>query len=185
MRHRRRNKRFGLVTEHRQAMMRNMVTSLLEHGKIVTTVPRAKEVRRLADRMVSLAKAGSLHARRQALMVIRSQQVVGKLFTHWGKEFADRSGGYTRIVRQGPRRGDAAEKAILEMAVEPLERVKGSGKTRKVVPAQAVIPQAVDVAKASEPEGGVAVSGEAAVPPESSSDGEVKPPSQERAKEEG
>jgi large subunit ribosomal protein L17 len=95
--------------------MRNMVTSLLEHERIVTTTPKAKELRKLADKMITLAKRGDLHARRQALAVIRSKKVVDKLFTKLKEEYMDRNGGYTRIIRTGNRAGDAASMAIIEL----------------------------------------------------------------------
>jgi len=96
-------------------MIRNMVTSLLEHERIVTTTPKAKEIRKIADRMITLAKRGDLHARRQALSVIRDKKVVAKLFTELKDEYMDRNGGYTRIIRTGNRIGDAAPMAILEL----------------------------------------------------------------------
>jgi large subunit ribosomal protein L17 len=92
-----------------------MVTSLLEHERIVTTTPKAKEVRRLADRMITLAKRGDLHARRQALAVIRSKKVVAKLFDDLKDDYLDRNGGYTRIIKTGNRGGDAAAMAIIEL----------------------------------------------------------------------
>jgi large subunit ribosomal protein L17 len=96
-------------------MMRNMVTSLLEHERIVTTTPKAKELRKLADKMITLAKRGDLHARRQALSVIRDKKVVDKLFSQLKDEYMDRNGGYTRIIRTGNRVGDAAPMAIIEL----------------------------------------------------------------------
>ncbi len=142
MRHRRRTCRLGCKTAHRKAMLGNMVTSLLKHGRIVTTVPRAKEVRRVADKMVTLAKRSSLHARRQAFSVIRDRKVVSKLFDKWGQEFADRNGGYTRIVRIGPRRGDAAMMSIVELVTDSLEKPKPQRKPQKMASAESVIPQA-------------------------------------------
>ena len=115
MRHRKAGKRLGRTTSHREAMLRNMVTSLLEHERIVTTEPKAKEVRRLADRMITLAKRGDLHARRQALSVIRSKKVVAKLFDELKDDYLDRNGGYTRIIKTGNRVGDAAAMAIIEL----------------------------------------------------------------------
>lgn len=115
MRHRKAGKRLGRTTSHRIAMMRNMVTSLLEHERIVTTTPKAKEVRRVAERMITLAKRGDLHARRQALSFIRDKKVVAKLFSELKDEYMDRNGGYTRIIRTGNRIGDAASMAILEL----------------------------------------------------------------------
>lgn len=96
-------------------MLRNIVTSLLEHERIVTTVPKAKEARRIAEKMITLGKRGDLHARRQALAYIRSKSVVAKLFDELGEQYADRQGGYTRIIRTGRRYGDAAPMAIVEL----------------------------------------------------------------------
>jgi large subunit ribosomal protein L17 len=115
MRHRKAGRRLGRNTSHQQAMLRNMVTSLLEHERIVTTTPKAKELRKLTDKMITLAKRGDLHARRQALAVIRSKKVVDKLFTELKEEYKDRNGGYTRIIRTGNRTGDAASMAIIEL----------------------------------------------------------------------
>ena len=115
MRHKKAGRRLGRTTPHRKAMMRNMVTSLLEHERIVTTTPKAKELRMLADQMITLAKRGDLHARRQALSVIRDKKVVDKLFSQLRDEYMDRNGGYTRIIRTGNRTGDAAAMAIIEL----------------------------------------------------------------------
>ncbi len=115
MRHRKTGRRLGRTSSHLQATMRNMVTSLLEHERIVTTTPKAKELRKLADKMITLAKRGDLHARRQALSVIRSKKVVDKLFTKLKDEYMDRTGGYTRIILTGNRAGDAAPMAIIEL----------------------------------------------------------------------
>ncbi len=115
MRHRKAGKKLGRTSSHRKAMMRNMVTSLLEHERIVTTTPKAKEVRKIADKMITLAKRGDLHARRQALAYIKDKKVVSKLFDQLKDEYIDRNGGYTRIIRTGNRLGDAAPMAILEL----------------------------------------------------------------------
>lgn len=115
MRHRKAGNRLGRTSSHRKAMLRNMVTSLFEHERIVTTTPKAKELRRIADRMITLAKRGDLHARRQALAVIRDKDVVAKLFDELKDEYMDRNGGYTRIIRTGSRAGDAASMAIIEL----------------------------------------------------------------------
>ncbi len=96
-------------------MFRNMVTSLFEHERIVTTTEKAKELRPIAEKMITLAKRGDLHARRQALSYMRSKDVVEKLFTDIKDSFADRKGGYTRIVKTGVRKGDAASMAIIEL----------------------------------------------------------------------
>ena len=115
MRHKKAGKRLGRTTSHRQAMTRNMVTSLLDHERIVTTVVKAKEVRRVAEKMITLAKRGDLHARRQALSFIQDKQVVAKLFNKLRGDYLERNGGYTRIIRTGQRIGDAAPMAILEL----------------------------------------------------------------------
>jgi large subunit ribosomal protein L17 len=96
-------------------MLRNMVTSLFEHERIVTTSEKAKELRPVAEKMITLAKRGDLHARRQALSFIRSKDVVEKLFTDIKDKFSDRKGGYTRILKTGVRKGDAAAMAIIEL----------------------------------------------------------------------
>ncbi len=115
MRHKKTGRRLGRTTSHREAMVRNMVTSLFEHERIVTTTPKAKEVRKVADKMITLAKRGDLHAKRQALSFIRSRDVVSKLFGEIQEQFAERNGGYTRIIQTGTRRGDCAPMAILEL----------------------------------------------------------------------
>jgi large subunit ribosomal protein L17 len=104
-------------------MVRNMVTSLLEHERIVTTTPKAKEIRRVAEKMITLAKRGDLHARRQALSFVRDKKVVDKLFGSLKDEYLERNGGYTRIIRTGNRIGDAAPMAILEMVNYSEEKV--------------------------------------------------------------
>jgi large subunit ribosomal protein L17 len=115
MRHKNSGRRLGRSTSHRKAMVRNMVTSLLEHERIVTTVPKAKELRKVADGMITLAKRGGLHARRQALAVIQDKKVVAKLFSQLRDQYMERNGGYTRIIQTGSRIGDAAPMAILEL----------------------------------------------------------------------
>jgi large subunit ribosomal protein L17 len=99
-------------------MMRNMVTSLLEHDRITTTDARAKELRKLADRMITLAKRGDLHARRQALQVVQDRKVVAKLFDRLAPRYQERPGGYTRIIKLGSRPGDNASLSIIELVEE-------------------------------------------------------------------
>ncbi len=115
MRHRKSGKRLGRTSSHRLAMFRNMVTSLFEHERIITTTEKAKEVRPIAEKLITLAKRGDLHARRQALSFIRSKAVVEKLFTDIKDKFSERNGGYTRILQTGIRKGDAAGMAIIEL----------------------------------------------------------------------
>ena len=120
MRHNKSGKRLGRNTPHRNAMLRNMVTSLLEHEKITTTDARAKELRKVVDRMITLGKRGDLHARRQVLNVIRDQKVVAKLFEQIGPRYKDRPGGYTRIVKIGSRLGDNAPQSIIALVEEEM-----------------------------------------------------------------
>jgi len=115
MRHRKTGRRLGRTSSHRDAMLRNMVTSLLDQERIVTTVPKAKEARRLAEQMITLGKRGDLNARRQAMAYIRSKNIVAKLFDQLSTQYADRQGGYTRIIKTGNRSGDAAPMAIIEL----------------------------------------------------------------------
>ncbi len=109
------NRKLGKPTDQRMAMLRGLVTDLLNYGQLKTTVTRAKEVQPLADKMVTLAKQNDLAAYRQALAFLTQEDVAKKLFDQIGPKYADRNGGYTRIVRIGPRRGDAAEMAIIQL----------------------------------------------------------------------
>ena len=109
------SRKLGRPTDHRQAMLRGLVTYLLENGKIETTVTRAKEVRAMADRMITLGKEDTLHSRRQALAYVTKEDVVKKLFDEIAPKYEDRNGGYTRIIKTGPRRGDAAEMCFIEL----------------------------------------------------------------------
>jgi large subunit ribosomal protein L17 len=114
MRHRKRTAKLGMKSQHRRSTLANLVCSLIEHSRITTTIAKAKVARRYADKMVTLAKKGTLHHRREALAFLRHKPAVAKLFAEIGKRHGDRNGGYTRIVRVGQRLGDAAEIAILE-----------------------------------------------------------------------
>ena len=109
------SRKLGRPTDHRQAMLRGLVTYLLENGRIETTVTRAKEVRAMADRMITLGKENTLHSRRQALAYVTKEDVVKKLFDEIAPKYADRNGGYCRIIKTGPRRGDAAEMCFIEL----------------------------------------------------------------------
>ncbi len=115
MRHRRSGKKLGRDSAHRKALYSNLAGSLIEHGRIKTTVAKAKAVKPFAEQMITLGKRGDLHARRLALAELRSQDVVHQLFADVAPRFADRPGGYTRIVKLGPRLGDAAEMVYLEL----------------------------------------------------------------------
>jgi large subunit ribosomal protein L17 len=115
MRHHRAGRKLGRDAAHRKALYANLTASLIEHGRIKTTVAKAKEVRPVAEEMITLGRRGDVPARRQALKFLRSQDVVHKLFSDVGPRFSDRPGGYSRIVKLGPRQGDAAEMAYLEL----------------------------------------------------------------------
>jgi len=115
MRHRRRRGKLSRPSAHRSALLRNLVTSLLDHELIETTDPRAKELKRIADRMITLGKRGDLHARRQAASVIRTREVVSKLFGGLAERYKARPGGYTRVLKSRIRVGDAAPLSIVEL----------------------------------------------------------------------
>ena len=108
-------RKLGRTTAHRNAMLRGMVTYLIENGSIETTLTRAKEVRSLAEEMITLGKKNTLASRRQALAYINKEDVVTKVFAEIAPKYAERNGGYTRIMKMGPRRGDAAEMAVIEL----------------------------------------------------------------------
>lgn len=108
-------RKLGRTTSHRTAMLRALVTFLLENGKIETTVTRAKEVRSLTEKMITIAKENNLHNRRLVLAFVTKEDVVSKLFNEIAPKYADRNGGYCRITKLGPRRGDATEMAIIEL----------------------------------------------------------------------
>jgi large subunit ribosomal protein L17 len=115
MRHRRAGKKLGRDSAHRRALYSNLAGALIEHGRIKTTEAKAKAVKPFAEQMITLGKRGDLHARRLALAELRSQDIVHQLFAEVAPRFADRPGGYTRIVRLGPRLGDSAEMVFLEL----------------------------------------------------------------------
>lgn len=136
MRHRWSGRKLGRTTSHRKALLRNLVTELLDKERIITTVPKAKELRSVADRMITLGKRETLHARRQALAYIRKKNVVHKLFDSLAPRFHNRNGGYTRILRLGYRKGDDAELALIELVgseYSPVE-VKPEKKPKKEAP---------------------------------------------------
>src|SRR5215204_7398784 len=115
MRHQRKGKKLGRDSAHRKALYSNLAGSLIEHGRIKTTAAKAKSVKPIAERMITLGRRGDLAARRQAVAYLRSKDVVRKLFADVAPRFADRPGGYSRIVKIGPRQGDAAEMVYLEL----------------------------------------------------------------------
>lgn len=131
MRHNKAGRRLGRKTSHREAMFRNMVTSLLDHGKITTTDAKAKEIRVVAERMITLGKRGDLHSMRLAASVIREKSVVSKLFSTIAPRYKERLGGYTRIIKLGIRQGDAAPVSLIELVEEEMKPSKA-----KIAPAK-------------------------------------------------
>jgi large subunit ribosomal protein L17 len=121
MAHRIAGRRLGRTASHRVAMFRNQVTDLLRYEKIVTTEAKAKEVRSIAEKVISLGRNGTVHARRQALRIVSDKDVVKKTFDELGPRYASRPGGYTRIIKLGSRQGDGARMAQLELVVEEEE----------------------------------------------------------------
>jgi large subunit ribosomal protein L17 len=115
MRHRVHGRKLGRPTPHRRALLKNLCTSLFEHERITTTVEKAKELRPVAEKLITLSKAGGLHARRQVAAQLLNAAVVKKLFDIIANRFADRNGGYTRIVKLGYRKGDGADLAVIEL----------------------------------------------------------------------
>ena len=109
------SRKLGRTTDHRKARLRAMVTFLLENGQIETTVTRAKEVRAVAEKMITIAKTNDLHAKRQVMSYVTKESVAKKLFDEIAPSYAERQGGYTRIIKTGPRRGDAAEMALIQL----------------------------------------------------------------------
>lgn len=130
MRHLKAGRKLNRTSEHRRALFRNLVTSLLLHERVQTTDAKAKEIRRWVDRMVTLGKRGTLHARRQALAFVRSRDVVKKLFDEIGPRFRDRPGGYTRITKVGVRLGDAAPLSVIELT-ERGDRVQSEAEKKR------------------------------------------------------
>ncbi len=131
MRHRKEKRQLGRTTSHRAALLRNLVTSFLEKERVETTLAKAKELRRVADRMITLGKRGDLASRRRALRVVRRQSVVRKLFSEIALRYEGRPGGYTRIYRLGSRPGDGASMAMIELVDRPQVQEKGKGKKQK------------------------------------------------------
>lgn len=130
MRHRMSGRKLNRTKSHRRALFANMAVALLTHEQIKTTLPKAKDLRRIAEKMISLGKRGDLHARRQALAELRDETAVQKLFTELGPRYADRPGGYTRVLKAGFRYGDAAPMAIIELVDRNVDAKGAEDKAR-------------------------------------------------------
>jgi large subunit ribosomal protein L17 len=151
MRHARSGKKLGRDSAHRKALYSNLAGALIEHGRIKTTVTKAKAVKPIAEQMITLGRRGDLHARRQATAFLRSRDVVHKLFAEVAPRFKDRPGGYARIIKIGPRPGDAAEMVYLELVDE--EYVEKQREERTPEPVAAAVPvEAAEEAPATEAE---------------------------------
>ena len=133
MRHRTSGRKFNRTSSHRQAMFANMAAALIKHEQIKTTLPKAKDLRRVVDRLITLGKRGNLHARRQALSVLRDTKITGKLFDELAERYKERPGGYTRVLKAGFRYGDMAPMAVIELVDrDPDAKGQDSGPTQDV-----------------------------------------------------
>ncbi len=191
MRHRRAGIKLNRTTSHRNAMFRNMVTSLFKHDRIRTTDAKAKELRRWADHVVTLAKRGDLHARRQVLAILREKQVVHKLFEEVQDRFGSVRGGYTRVVKVGHRAGDAAPLSLVELVTAEPPKKKAKKKPTPAAAEAAAAPAAAaasteaDATAPAEPTDGAGASASAASeersddPPAAPADAESPPESPE------
>ncbi|WP_028878505.1 50S ribosomal protein L17 [Terasakiella pusilla] len=130
MRHRLAGRKLNRTKSHRRALFANMAVALLTHEQIKTTLPKAKDLRRIADKMITLGKRGDLHARRQALAELRDEAAVKKLFEVLGPRYADRPGGYTRVLKAGFRHGDAAPMAVIELVERDVDAKGAADKAR-------------------------------------------------------
>ena len=140
MRHRMGGRKLNRTSTHRKSMLANMATSLLKHEQIKTTLPKAKELRRVADKIITLGKRGTLHARRQAAIVVRDDDVLRKLFSDLAERYKDRHGGYTRVVHAGHRYGDNAPLAIIELVDRDPEAKGAEDKARAEAETETTVP---------------------------------------------
>ena len=130
MRHRKQGRKLNRTSSHRKAMFANMAASLIEHEQIVTTLPKAKELRSVADKLITLGKRGGLHARRQAISRVRDVEQVRKLFEVLGPRYKDRNGGYTRVLKAGYRYGDNAPMAVIELVDRDMDAKGAADRAR-------------------------------------------------------
>ena len=181
MRHQRTGKKLGRDASHRKALYANLTGALIEHGRIKTTVTKAKAVKPLAERMITLGRRGDLHARRQATSFLRSRDVVHRLFADVAPRFQDRPGGYARIVKIGPRPGDSAEMAYLELVDEEYVAAQREERTTAVAEPE---PEAVEPeAEAEEAEAEEAEAEDAEAEEVEAEEGEEEAESAEEAPE--
>lgn len=140
MRHRKQGRKLNKTASHRKAMFANMAAALIEHEQIVTTLPKAKEMRRITDKLITLGKRGDLHARRQAISRLRDVEQVKKLFDVLGPRYKERNGGYTRVLKAGYRYGDNAPMAVLELVDRDVD-AKGAKDRARTEAMEAEMPQ--------------------------------------------
>lgn len=176
------NRKLGRTSSHRLALFRNQLASLIQSERIVTTLPKAKELRPLAEKLITLAKNDSVHARRQAAKQVPNDELIAKLFDTIGPRFATRPGGYTRIMKLGTRRGDSAEMAILEL-VERTEEAKPAA-DKKGAAAKGKKAAAAEEPKEEKPKRGRKAAPKAETEPEAESAGEEKPKRARKKKDE-
>ncbi|KQC07829.1 MAG: 50S ribosomal protein L17 [Candidatus Cloacimonas sp. SDB] len=133
MRHKMRGRKFGRESDHRKLMLKNLVLSLIEHGRINTTQAKAKEIRSLTERVITYGKKGTVHHRRMAFKILNNKDMVKKVFDQLAPKYSEREGGYTRVLKNGYRRGDCAPMAIIEFVEnEPVEKKKKKTKTENL-----------------------------------------------------
>ena len=180
MRHRNYGGKLGRTSSHRKAMLRNMVTSLLDHERIETTDAKARELRRVADRMITLGKRGDVHARRQALSVIRSREVAGKVFGDLAERFRNRPGGYTRVLKVRTRVGDAAPLSIVEL-VEGGEAAASPARSKEGKAAKPAASKAAKGAKSAASKTGKPAASKTAKKQDSGAEGKPRRPARKKA----
>jgi large subunit ribosomal protein L17 len=175
MRHGNANRKLGRTSSHRNAMFRNQLASLIESERIVTTLPKAKELRPIAEKLITLAKNDSVHARRQAARQVPDDGLIAKLFDTIGPRFSTRPGGYTRIMKLGARRGDAAEMAILELVERSADKTEAKSETPSTAPAKKAGAKKAAAPKVEEPEAEEKPKKKAAAPKKAAPKKEAKP----------
>jgi large subunit ribosomal protein L17 len=178
MRHRNAGRKLGRTSAHRTALLRNLVTSLLDHERIETTDAKAKELRRIADRMITLGKRGDLHARRQALRVVQSRDVTSKLFSTLADRYRERPGGYTRVLKLRTRVGDAAPVSMVELVDrEVAAKAAGDEKPAKAAAKKARAEKPAKAARTAQPAKATKTTRGAAAGPKTTAKGRKKAPS--------
>jgi large subunit ribosomal protein L17 len=178
MRHRNSGRKLGRTSAHRTALLRNLVTALLDHERIETTDAKAKELRRIADRMITLGKRGDLHARRQALRVVQSRDVTSKLFSTLADRYRERPGGYTRVLKLRTRVGDAAPVSMVELVDrEVAAKAAGDEKPAKAAAKKARAEKPAKAARTAQPARATKTTRGAAAGPKTTAKGRKKAPS--------